>query len=211
MTVVHHKNLPRCLDSILPSEIGNARTSSPSACLNGAHYPPVAGVRWSHHQPESMSRAIPSQGLWRVTPEASGDSSSCLGLVKCKISAPLFYHSSSGVFNTIPASLEALFWDHSQSWSFRIGEIAAGGMLKAVLLSSFPHLSLLLHRHKYMHTHLPNTWASPALSWLHTAMQSAQFAKSHRVSKSARFEWKRSLHLSNTQGQFDAVPLSDLD
>jgi len=109
-----------------------------------------------------------------------------------------------------PASLKALFYDQSQPQSFKIRGIAAGGMLKAVLLSSFPHLPLLLHSHEYIHIHSPNAWASPALSWLHTAMQSAQFCKI-KISKSAGFEWKRSLHLGNTLGSFDAVPLSSLD
>lgn len=37
----------------------------------------------------------------------------------------------------IAASLEALFWDQTQSWSFKTGGIGTGGMLKEVLLASF--------------------------------------------------------------------------
>lgn len=81
MVVVHQKNLSHCLDSILPSEIGNARTSSPICLPEGSSYLPVAGVWWSRQKPESMSRAIPPQGLWRPTPEAHGDSFSCFRLV----------------------------------------------------------------------------------------------------------------------------------
>lgn len=88
-----------------------------------------------------MSRAIASQRLCRVTLEARGDSYSCLGLVQCKIPATLLSFQPRGVqHHHLPPQppSSSLFWDQSQSWSFKKEGISAAGMLRRCSFLPFP-------------------------------------------------------------------------